>query len=221
MARAVSSNATRAARATVDGRDRIVNRARRRAGREIAYRCGTDFDALGLGEGGTGTLAERIMRFSPSSPIAARHLAGLVYPPNDLGPTADSAPIPVGVRTLDWSIRTSRRHGTGPRPVQPRSTIRPPPEAVAGVPRDIVRVLGVDVVATPAYRDVALAPGALPARPLLARQRRHPLPVVLLRRAPREPRLRRREPGPHGNTFVDCCPGIVDPQRRRRTGRST
>ena len=65
---------------------------------------------------------------------------------------------------------------------------------------------------TPSYRDVAHRAGPLPAGPVLARQRRHPLPVVLLRRASREPRLRGRAARITTATRSSTrCSGIVDP----------
>ena len=47
-----------------------------------------------------------------------RHFAELVYPPNDLGPSADPGQFPVGVRTLEL-VDPSRLNvqGDGPRPV--------------------------------------------------------------------------------------------------------
>src|SRR6185436_9635697 len=93
----------------------------------------------------------------------ARHFAQRVYPPNDLGPTADFGPFPVGVQTLalEDPSRTNVG-GTGPRPVTVEIYYPSTPAAVAGVAEDIVKVLGIDVVATPAFRDVARAPGTFP-----------------------------------------------------------
>ena len=135
-----------------------------------------------------------------------------------------SGPSRSASRTLELAdpSRARTRAGTGPRPVTVEVYY---PSTDGGDRRRAARtwssVLGITVVATPAYRDVARGAGALPARPLLARQRRHPLPVVLLRRAPREPRLHRRDARtttatPSSTLLV----GIVDPDAAR-TGRST
>src|SRR5262249_58892108 len=83
--------------------------------------------------------------------------------------------------------------------------------AILGVPKDVVQVLGVDVVATPAYRDVAHAPGTFP--------------VVLFSHGNDGIRFQSfffaahlashgfivATPDHHGNTFVDSLLGIVDP----------
>jgi predicted dienelactone hydrolase len=82
---------------------------------------------------------------------------------------------------------------------------------VAGVPRDVVRVVGVDIVDTPAYRDVALAPGEFPlilfshgnggirfqSFFFVAHLASHGFIVA--------------SPDHHGNTFTDALLGIVDP----------
>jgi predicted dienelactone hydrolase len=146
-----------------EGRDRIVSRARRRAARVIAYRCGSDFDALGLGRGDEATLAERIDALLAVIVDRGRHLAELVFPPNDLGPTAAFGPFAIGVRTLELADESRpNTTDTGPRPVLTEVYYPSTPDAVAGIPRDIVRVLGIDLVETPSYRDVALAPGRFP-----------------------------------------------------------
>ena len=108
-------------------------------------------------------------------------------------------PYPVGVRTLDArrpvAARTSP--GTGPRPVTVEVYY---PSTDGGDGRRAARrghrARRADRRARRRTATSAIAPGPLPAGPLLARQRRHPLPVVLLRRPPREPRLRGRQPGP-------------------------
>jgi predicted dienelactone hydrolase len=193
------------------GRDQIVTRAQRRAAREIAYRCGSDFDALGLGRGDEDTLAERIDALLAVIVDRGRHLAELVYPPNDLGPTAAFGPYPIGVRTLEL-VDESRPNttNTGPRPVLTEVYYPSTAAAVAGVPRDIVRVLNIDLVESPSYRDVALAPGSFP--------------LVLFSHGNGGIRFQSfffaahlashgfivATPDHHGNTFTDGLLGIVD-----------
>jgi len=142
----------------------------------------------------------------------ARHFAQKVYPPNDLGPTADLGPYPVGVRTLDWSD-PSRLNvaGTGPRPVVTEVYYPTTAADVVGVPHDIARVFNVDIVPTPAYRDVPQAPGRFP--------------VVLFSHGNGGIRFQSlwlmvhlashgyvvASPDHHGNTFVDIAAGMVEP----------
>jgi len=68
-------------------RDRRVARVRGAAEREILRGCGTDFDALGLAEGPT--RAARVAALVDLVIARTRHFTQRVYPPNDLGPTAD------------------------------------------------------------------------------------------------------------------------------------
>jgi predicted dienelactone hydrolase len=84
--------------------------------------------------------------------------------------------------------------------------------AVDGVPRDVVSVLNIPIVATPAYRDVAIAPG--------------PFPMVLFSHGNLGIRFQSFffaahlashgyvvvTPDHHGNTFVDQIDNITDPQ---------
>jgi predicted dienelactone hydrolase len=100
--------------------------------------------------------------------------------------------------------------GTGPRPVTVEVYYPSTAAAVAGVPKDVVQVLGIDVVATPAFRDVARAPGTFPlvlfshgndgirfqSFFFAAHLASHGFIVV--------------SPDHHGNTFVDSLLGIVD-----------
>src|SRR6185295_5960136 len=84
-------------------------------------------------------------------------------------------------------------------------------EAVAGLPRDTVRVLGIDLLTTPSSRDVGLAPGRFP--------------LVLFSHGNGGIRFQSfffaahlashgfivATPDHHGNTFVDALLGVVDP----------
>jgi len=101
---------------------------------------------------------------------------------------------------------------TGPRPVTTEVFYPSTEAAVAGRSRDVARVLGIDVVETPAYRDVAIAPG--------------PFPLVVFSHGNNGIRIQSFffaahlashgyvvvSPDHHGNTFVDTLMGIIDPQ---------
>jgi predicted dienelactone hydrolase len=193
-------------------RDRIVARARARGVVQVVRRCGTLFDGLGLVAPDAGaTLEERVGALLDLVVNRARHFAERVYPPNDLGPAADFGPYPIGVRTLAL-VDPSRTAvaGGGPRPVTVEVYYPSTPDAVAGVPQDVVQVLGVDVVTTPAFRDVARAPGTFP--------------LVLFSHGNNGIRFQSFffaghlashgyvvvTPDHHGNTFVDTLLGIVD-----------
>jgi hypothetical protein len=153
-------------------RDRRTARVRARAHRLIAHRCGSAFDALGLVSSASGAmLEERVDALTGIVANRSRHLAERVYPPFSLGPTAFFGPYPVGVRTLELAdpsrpdpaavcmkplcLPTSRPLTT--EVYYPSTT-----EAVAGVPRDVINLLGVPLFPSPSYRDVARAPGAFP-----------------------------------------------------------
>lgn len=184
-------------------RDARVAELRTRVARRIARRCGERWAALRLGP--LDDLLETIV-------VRGRHYAQRVYPPNDLGPTADFGPYPVGIRTLALSD-PARSHalGTGPRPVTIEVYYPSTAPAVAGVPRDVAEVLGIPVVETPAYRDVARAAGRFPLVVFshgnggvriqsfffAAHLASHGYVVV--------------SPDHHGNTFTDALGGIVDP----------
>lgn len=194
-------------------RDAEVARAAGRARDRILGRCGTEFDTLALVAPDSGTtLAARVDAFLAIIIQRSRHFAQRVFPPKVLGPTADFGPFPIGVKTLAL-VDPSRLNvqGTGPRPVTVEVYYPSTAAAVASVPKDIVRVLGVDIVATPAYRDVDRAPGTFPLVLFShgndgirfqsfffdAHLASHGFIVVA--------------PDHHGNTFVDSLLGIVDP----------
>ena len=193
-------------------RDTAVAHTRVRARQKIAARCKTDFDLLGLGQSGV-TLADRVDGLLKTVVQRVRHFSQRVYPPNDLGPTADFGPFKVGVRTLELAdpARTDVS-GMEPRPVTVEVYYPSTADAVAGVAEDVVKVLGIDIVATPAFRDVARAPGSFPlilfshgnngirfqSFFFAAHLASHGFVVVC--------------PDHHGNTFVDSLLGIVDPQ---------
>jgi len=186
------------------GRDQKVAHARAAAERAIVRRCGARLATVGL---------------APLAPVLdrtvthARHYAQQVYPPNDRGPTAEFGPFPVGIRTLTLDDPARRNvAGTGPRPVTVEVYYPSTVAAVAGVARDVVTVLGVEVVTTPSYRNVAIAAGPHPLMVFshgnngiriqsfffAAHLASHGFVVV--------------SPDHHGNTFVDTLLGVVDPE---------
>ncbi len=188
-------------------RDHRVTSARARARRTIVHRCGPRLNDLHLDP--LDALLDRTVTF-------ARHYAQQVYPPNDLGPTAEFGPFPIGVRTIALADPTRLNvQGTGPRPVTTEVYYPSTAEATAGVPRDVVSVFTIPVATTPAYRDVARAPGTYPLVVFshgsngiryqsfffAAHLASHGFVVV--------------SPDHHGNTFVDTFSGIVDPDVAR------
>jgi predicted dienelactone hydrolase len=181
-------------------RDARIGAARTRARQRILQRCAGRMDQTAL-DGLLDTVARH-----------ARHYSQRVYPPNDLGPTAEFGPYAVGIRTLQL-VDPSRTAvgGVGPRPLTVEVYYPATPAEVAGHPRDVVQVLGVPIIATPSYRDVPRAPGRFPLVMFShgnnglriqsfffgAHLASHGYVVV--------------SPDHHGNTFVDTLAGIVDP----------
>ena len=195
-------------------RDARVSRERGLARGRILGRCGTAFDALGLASLApvSSTLEERVDELLGVVIDRGHHFAQRVYPPNDLGPTADFGPFPVGVRTLVLADATRlNAGGTGPRPVLTEVYYPSTAAAVTGMPRDIIRVFGIPITETPSFRDVARAPGRFP--------------LVLFSHGNGGIRFQSfffaahlashgfivATPDHHGNTFVDAALGIVDP----------
>ncbi len=193
-------------------RDERVSNRRARALDRIVSHCGAAFDDLGLVSLDTGSSPEDRAEIQVDTVIErARHFAQRVYPPNDLGPTADFGPFPIGVRTLPL-VDPARSHVTtaGPRPVVTEVYYPSTEAAVAGLPRDIVRVLGIEIVATPAFRDVDAAAGDFPlivfshgngglrfqSFYFAAHLASHGFIVVTADH--------------HGNTFIDAAVGVVD-----------
>ncbi len=192
-------------------RDASIDRAATRTRARIIQHCDSDFFLLHLVPPAA-TLTDAVDALLDVVVQRSRHYAQHVYPPHELGPTAEFGPFPVGVTTLALADASRMNvQGTGPRPVTVEVYYPSSPAAIVGVPKDVVQVFGIDIVATPAYRDVALAPGA---RPLIvfshgnngirfqsfffaAHLASHGYIVV--------------SPDHHGNTFVDSLMGIVDP----------
>jgi predicted dienelactone hydrolase len=146
-------------------RDRKIAGGLAVARRSIVKRCGATFDRLGLVASSDGaTLEARVDVLLDRVVVPARHFALRVFPPlDDLGPTARFGAAPVGVRTFDL-VDPSRQNpaGDGPRAFTVEVYYPSTTAAVAGVPRDVVKVFDVELFPTPTYRDVARAPGAFP-----------------------------------------------------------
>ena len=199
--------ALRAAGGGVCGRSRrdsrtalVLSAARTR----IEASCGDAYAALGLMP-----LADLLDAIA----TRARHYAVRVYPPNDHGPTGEFGPYPIGVTTLALADPArSNVQGTGPRPVLTEVYYPSTAAAVDGVPRDVITLFNIPIVTTPAYRDVAIAPG--------------PFPLVLFSHGNQGIRFQSFffaahlashgyvvvTPDHHGNTFTDTLMGISDPQ---------
>jgi predicted dienelactone hydrolase len=172
------------------------------AAKRVARSCGDAYAGLGLPP------ADELFELAFDR---FRHFALLVYPPNDLGPSADPGSFPVGVQTLEL-VDPSRQNveGDGPRPVTVEVWYPSTPEAVAGVPRYVVNLFGFDVARTPTYRDVARAAG--------------PFPLVLFSHGNAGIRFQSiflasllashgyivASPDHHGNTFLDIGMGMID-----------
>lgn len=193
-------------------RDRIVEGMQRRATRELARRCGAELVSLAIpGFEPPAAVRPALEALFERVATNSRHFAQLAYPPNDLGPDADFGPYPVGIRTLELvdSTRLNAK-GDGPRPVTVEVYYPSTAAAVAGVPRDIASVLGIPLLETPAFRDVAIAQG--------------PFPLVLFSHGNNGIRIQSfyfgahlashgyvvASPDHHGNTFVDTLGGTVD-----------
>jgi predicted dienelactone hydrolase len=184
-------------------RDDRFARAQTAAQKHIEKRCKDNFTALGLGPPGelVATTAEH-----------ARHFAILVYPPNDLGPTGTFGPYKIGVTTLALADQSRTNvAGDAPRPVVTEVYYPTTDDAVAGVPREVVTVLGVPITEIPAYRDVARADGRFP--------------LVVFSHGNQGIRIQSlyfyghlashgyvvAAPDHHGNTFIDSLGGTIDP----------
>ena len=128
----------------------------------IVQGCGEAFDALRLASFGA-SLDDRVASLVDEVTNRSRNLALFAYPPNDIGPTAEFGPFPIGIRTYE-AVDESRQNvpGDGPRPVTFDVYYPSTPEAVDGVPREIVSLLGIEILPAPAYRDVDAADGTFP-----------------------------------------------------------
>jgi len=143
-------------------RDLAVIDAKDAAQSAIVEGCGEAFDALRLASFGA-SLEDRVASLAHDVANRARNLALFAYPPNDIGPTAEFGPFPIGIRTYE-AVDESRQNvpGDGPRPVTFDVYYPSTPEAVDGVPREIVSLLGIEILPAPAYRDVDAADGTFP-----------------------------------------------------------
>ena len=136
---------------------RPAPRGAARTPRDAASRAAAERPSMRSGWARSTTSSTRVV-------TRARHFAQLVYPPNDLGPTAAPGPYPVGVRTLELvdpaaarraRHRPAARHDRGLLSVHRRRDRR----------RAARRGLGAGHFRssrTPSYRDVAVADGRFP-----------------------------------------------------------
>lgn len=193
-------------------RDRLVAGMRLRAERALARHCGAALVTLGVpGFTAPAAVGPALAALFERTAVHGRHFAQLVYPPNDLGPDADFGPYPVGILTLPLvDAARPAADGQGARPVTVEVYYPSTAAAVAGAPRDVASVLGIPLIDTPAYRDVAIAPG--------------PFPLVLFSHGNNGIRIQSfyfaahlashgyvvASPDHHGNTFVDTLAGLVD-----------
>lgn len=191
-------------------RDEAIAAATERARRTIVEACGEAFDLLRLAAFGA-SVADRVQTLMDEVVDRGRNLAVFAYPPNNAGATAEFGPFPIGVRTFE-AVDESRLNvlGDGPRPVTFDVYYPSTAEAVEGVPREIVSVLGIEILPAPAYRDVDVADGVYPLVLFshgfegirfqsffhVAHLASHGFIVV--------------SPDHHGNTIPDTFAGIVD-----------
>jgi predicted dienelactone hydrolase len=183
-------------------RDERAARAQTSAQKHIEKRCKDRFASLGLG-----ALDELVATTATN----ARHFAILVYPPNDLGPQGTFGPYRVGVTTLDLAD-PSRTNvpGDGPRPVVTEVFYPTTDDAIAGVPRDVVSVLGVPITEVPAYREVARADGRFPLVVFSHGNNGIRIQSLFLYIHLASHGYVVATPDHHGNTFVDTLLGVVD-----------
>jgi predicted dienelactone hydrolase len=170
--------------------------------RRIARACGATYDALGL---------PALDELVATALDRARHFAQHAYPPNDLGPSGDPGPHPVGVRTLEL-VDPSRMNvaGTGPRPVTLEIWYPSTPEAIVGVERYVVNLFGFDVARTPTYRDVARAAGAFPLVLFSHGNAGIRFQSIFLAAHLASHGYVVASPDHHGNTFLDIGAGTID-----------
>jgi predicted dienelactone hydrolase len=184
-------------------RDARFARAQAQAQKRIGKRCGERFASLGLGD---------LDALVATTATNARHFAILVYPPNDLGPTAELGPYRVGVTTLMLTDETRPNvAGDGPRPVVTEVYYPTTTAAVAGLPREVVSVLGVPITEIAAYRDAARADGRFPLVAFSHGNLGIRIQSLFFYAHLASHGYVVATPDHHGNTFVDSLLGIVDP----------
>jgi len=184
------------------GKEARARKLARAVEKRIAKACGGVYDDLGLAP------LEQLVAVALDR---ARHFAQLVYPPNDLGPSGDPGPYPVGVRTLEL-VDPARLNvlGNGPRPVTVEIWYPSTPEAVAGVERYVVNLFGFDVARTPTYRDVARAGGVFPVVLFSHGNGGIRFQSIFLATHLASHGYIVASPDHHGNTFIDILAGQLD-----------
>jgi predicted dienelactone hydrolase len=181
-------------------RDRKVEARRGKAASKILAKCALP----GVTDDVPALTADVVTR--------AKHYAQRVYPPTDLGSAATFGPFPIGVRTLQLEDESRLNvDGDAARPVVLEVYYPSTEAAVAGLPGDIASVIGIEIVETPAIRDVAVAPGQFP--------------IVLFSHGNGGVRFQSfffaahlashgfvvASPDHHGNTLLDGIVGVDDP----------
>jgi len=170
--------------------------------KRIAKACGATYDGLGL---------PPLEELVATALDRARHFAQLAYPPNDLGPSGDPGPYPVGVQTLELVDPTRLNvAGNGPRPVTLEVWYPSTTEAVARVERYVVNLFGFDVARTPSYRDVARADGAFPVVLFSHGNGGIRFQSIFLATHLASHGYIVASPDHHGNTFLDIGAGTID-----------
>jgi predicted dienelactone hydrolase len=189
----------RCRRPAQEGRAR---RVAKQTAKRIGKACGATYDVLGLPP-----LDELVATALDRS----RHFAQLAYPPNDLGPSGDLGPHPVGVRTIEL-VDASRMNvdGTGPRPVTLEVWYPSTPEAIVGVERYVVNLFGFDVARTPTYQNVDRAPGAFPLVLFSHGNAGIRFQSIFLAVHLASHGYVVASPDHHGNTFLDIGVGTID-----------
>ena len=191
-------------------RDKKIEKVRAKAEAVIEKACGSDLDAINTFAGAT--LQDRIATFVDTGVVRGRHWAQRVFPPNNLGPTGELGAFRIGLTTLALEDPTRLNvPGDGPRPLVTEIYYPTTDADIVGVEEEFISVVGIELFAIPAYRDVALVGG--------------PHPVVLFSHGNEGIRLQSfffasvlashgfivLSPDHHGNTFVDTGAGIDDP----------
>lgn len=142
-------------------RDLAVAAQRQRAIDRSSRGCGDNLDAVVDAPGAD--VAERTVAFVDSLLTRWRHYAQAVYPPNDLGPTSTLGEWPVGVTTLQMAdVSRQDIDGLSARPVTVELFYPSTAAATTGLPLDAAPFMSGRMPPSPAYRDVALAPGNYP-----------------------------------------------------------
>ncbi len=197
-----------------EARDRDVARASASERERILKACGPAFDALNLSrlDPGNSTREERVAEVLARVENRSKHFAQMVYPPNDLGPTSEFGPFPVGVTTLSLAdLSRTNVPDTGPRPVLTEVYYPSTDAAIQGVPRDVIQIFGIEIAETPAFRDVERAAGTYPLIVFSHGNTGIRVQSVFFATHLASHGFVVATPDHHGNTFIDAVAEIFDP----------